>query len=121
MQSVSNKEHDNKNAVDNQLYYPYVQHSRFKFWAYDRIRRHRALNQSKIYLKQNIGKLNITKIFEYFFLLIYLMNTHSLGNANLTVKELKDGLTNGNGEMVMKRMSAYSANITGSNSYWYFN
>jgi hypothetical protein len=48
------------------------------------------------------------------------MNSHSLGDANLTVKELKDGLTNGNGEMIMKRMSAYSANITGSNSYWYF-
>jgi len=108
-----------KNAVDNQLYYPFVQHSRFKFWAYDRIRRHRALNQAKIYLKQNIGKINITKIFKYFFRLIYLINTPSLGDANLTVKELKDGLTNGNGEMIMKRMSAYSANIIGSNSYWY--
>ena len=44
-----------KRSIDNQLYYPFVEHSRFKFWAYDRIRRHRALNQSKIYLKQNIG------------------------------------------------------------------
>ncbi len=47
------------------------------------------------------------RIFKYFFRLIYLINTPSLGDANLTVKELKDGLTNGNGEMIMKRMSAY--------------
>jgi hypothetical protein len=38
-----------------QLYYPFVNHPRFKFWAYDRIRRHRALDQSKICLKQNLG------------------------------------------------------------------
>ncbi len=40
----------------NKLYYPFVVHPRFKFWAYDRLRRHRALDQSKIYLKQNLGK-----------------------------------------------------------------
>ncbi len=33
--------------------------------------------------------------------------------------ELKEHLTNGKSEQIMKRMTAYSANITGSDSYWY--
>jgi len=37
-----------KNTKTNELYYPFVQHPRFKFWAYDRLRRHKALNQSSI-------------------------------------------------------------------------
>ncbi len=37
------------------MYYPFAKHLRFKFWAYDRIRRHKALDQSKVYLKQNLG------------------------------------------------------------------
>ncbi len=45
-----------KNSVNNNFYYPFAKHQRFKFWAYDRIRRHRALDQSNIYLKQNLGK-----------------------------------------------------------------
>ena len=40
------------------------------------------------------------------------------GDANLTISELKDHLLNGNGEKIMQRMTAYSANITGSDSYW---
>jgi hypothetical protein len=40
-------------------YYPFAQHPRFKFWAYDRLRRHRTLDQSKIYLKQNLGKIKL--------------------------------------------------------------
>lgn len=45
----------------NEYYYPFAKHPRFKFCAYDRIRRHRALKQSKVYLKQNIG--NICELF----------------------------------------------------------
>ncbi len=45
-----------KHTSTNEFYYPFVKHPRFKFWAYDRIRRHRALDQSRIYLKQNLGK-----------------------------------------------------------------
>ena len=33
--------------------------------------------------------------------------------------ELKEHLNNNQGEQLMLRMSAYSANITGSDSYWY--
>ena len=84
-----------KHTKTSEYYYPFVQHPRFKFWAYDRLRRHRALEQSKIYLKQN------------------------LGDASLTISELKQHLTNGNGDSIMKRMTAYSSNITGSDSYWY--
>ena len=49
------------NTKTNQLYYPFVQHPRFKFWAYDRIRRHRALDQSSVYLKLNLGKIFLNK------------------------------------------------------------
>ena len=48
-----------KHTATDEFYYPYVRHPRFKFWAYDRIRRHRALEQSKIYLKQNLGKIKL--------------------------------------------------------------
>jgi hypothetical protein len=45
-----------KKSTTGEFYYPYVEHPRFKFWAYDRLRRHRALDQSNVYLKQNLGK-----------------------------------------------------------------
>ena len=35
------------------FYYPFAEHPRFLFYAYDRLRRHRTLDQSKVYLKQN--------------------------------------------------------------------
>ncbi len=44
-----------KHTKTNEYYYPFVTHTRFKFWAYDRIRRHRALDQAKIYLRDNLG------------------------------------------------------------------
>ena len=40
------------------------------------------------------------------------------GDANLTISELKEQLKSGSGVNIMQRMSAYSANITGSDSYW---
>jgi hypothetical protein len=36
----------------------------------------------------------------------------------MTMQDLKDCLDNGKADEIMKRMSAYSANITGSNAYW---
>ena len=44
-----------KRTENSEYYYPFAKHPRFKFWAYDRLRRHRALDQSKVYLKQNLG------------------------------------------------------------------
>jgi hypothetical protein len=44
-----------KHSVSETMYYPFAKHPRFKFWAYDRLRRHRGLCQSKVYLDQNIG------------------------------------------------------------------
>jgi hypothetical protein len=44
------------NSQTNLQYYPFAKHPRFKFWAYDRLRRHRSLDQAKIYLHQNLGK-----------------------------------------------------------------
>jgi hypothetical protein len=37
----------------NNLYYPFAQHPRFLFYVSDRLRRHRTLTQSKVYLQQN--------------------------------------------------------------------
>ena len=79
----------------NNYYYPFASHPRFKFWCYDRIRRHRSLEQSKVYLKQNPG------------------------DANLNISELKAAISNGDSSQLMKRMCAYSSNITGSDSYWH--
>ncbi len=45
-----------RHSVTNELYFPFAKHPRFKFWAYDRSRRRRGLNQCSVYLDQNIGK-----------------------------------------------------------------
>ncbi len=84
-----------RNTSTNKFYYPFASHPRFKFWIYDRIRRHRSLDQSKVYLNQNPG------------------------DANLTISDLKQAIYNGDANGIMKRMSAYSSNITGSDAYWH--
>ena len=58
------------------MYYPFAEHERFSFWMVDRIHRHRALSQAQVYLKQN----------------------PSIGV--LTMKELKEMVTNGRIEEV---------------------
>ena len=80
---------------NNEKYYPFAEHPKFKFWAYDRLRRHRSLGQTKVYFKQNAQ------------------------DANLTMTELQELLKTGEGERLMQRMSPYAANITGSDAYWY--
>ena len=40
------------------------------------------------------------------------------GDTNLTISELKQGILSGDCSGIIKRMSAYAANITGSDSYW---
>lgn len=42
------------------LYYPFAKHSRFLFYAHDRIKRHTTLKQCKVYLKQNPKDANLT-------------------------------------------------------------
>jgi hypothetical protein len=78
-----------------ELYYPFASHPRFKFWFYDRIRRHRSLDQCKVYLKQNPS------------------------DANLSISELKSIIQSGNSMQLLQRMSAYSSNVTGCDSYWH--
>ena len=86
-----------KRLKDNEYYYPFAQHPRFKFWAYDRIRRHRSLAQSKIYLDK------------------------CSGDANLSINDLKAMLrvSDDSASNLMKRMCTYSANITGSDAFWH--
>ena len=43
----------------------------------------------------------------------------SSGDVNLTIDELKDHLTDGNADGIMKRMTSYSSNITRSDAYWF--
>ena len=40
------------------------------------------------------------------------------GDANLTIAELKDAINRRECTQLLNRMSAYSSNITGSDSYW---
>ena len=37
----------------NEYYYPFASHPRFKFFAYDRLRRHRTIDQCSVYMKLN--------------------------------------------------------------------
>lgn len=77
-----------------QMYYPFAEHERFSFWMVDRIRRHRCLSQSSIYLSRNPN------------------------DAALSMEELKSMLQNGNIKQLVGRMYAYTSNIVGSDSYW---
>ena len=78
-----------KKSNTDHFYYPFAEHPRFKFWAYDRIRRHRSMDQSTIYLNQNPRE------------------------ANMTIDELKRIIQEGDPAVFMRKITAYSANITG--------
>ena len=87
-----------KNATrnsKNEFYYPFSEHPRFKFWAYDRLRRHRGIDQCNVYLKKNPQ------------------------DATLTIGELKNFCGSSESDSLMKRMCSYSAKITGSDSFWF--
>ena len=74
---------------------PFASRPRFIFKFYDRILRHRTLDQAKVYMKQN------------------------LGDANLTMAELKALINSGDSMQILKRMSAYSSIKTGCDAYWH--
>lgn len=77
-----------------QLYYPFAEHERFMFWMADRIRRHRALSQAKVYFRQNPR------------------------DEALTMDQLKDMIHTGEIKKLVGRIYAYTANIVGSDAYW---
>jgi len=64
-----------KRAYTDELYYPFAEHPRFMFYIHDRLVRHRTLDQSKIYLKNNVQ------------------------DANLSVKEIKEAIKNNAGRL----------------------
>ena len=74
------------------LYYPFAEHERFSFWMVDRIRRHRALSQCKVYLKQNPS------------------------DECLSMAELKAMAKNGKIDELLGRLHAYTANVVGSDA-----
>jgi hypothetical protein len=65
-------EFDQSKDSKGEFYYPFAQHPRFLFYVCDRLRRHRTLDQCKVYLKQNPN------------------------DATLTIDDLKAILTSGN-------------------------
>lgn len=77
------------------MWYPFAEHARFKFWMLDRIRRHRIIQQSSVFLRQNPEE------------------------ATLTVEELKQKLAEGTCDNLLSKMHLYTANVTGSDSYWH--
>jgi hypothetical protein len=76
------------------LYFPFAEHERFCFWSVDRIRRHRALGQCSVFLRQNPEE------------------------AALSMEELKAMAANGQLDSVISKMYSYTANVTGSDAYW---
>ncbi|CAF0924282.1 unnamed protein product [Brachionus calyciflorus] len=84
-----------KSYKNDEFYYAWAKHQRFKFWAYDRLRRHRSLEQCKIFLKHNVHE------------------------ANLTIKDLKNIINTPQSDFLIKKMSAYSSKKTGSDAYCY--
>jgi len=72
-----------RRAYSEELYYPFAEHPRFMFYVQDRLVRHRTLDQSKIYLKNNSQ------------------------DANLSVKELKDAIKNNNGKSFISKNTIY--------------
>lgn len=73
-----------KSYKTDDFYYPWAQHPRFRFWAYNKLRRQRSLEQFKVYLKHNIH------------------------DANLTIKDLKDLINSGESDLFMKKMSTFT-------------
>jgi hypothetical protein len=71
-----------KRASNGEFYYPYAEHPRFKFWSYDRLRRHRSLDQARIFMKQNPDE------------------------ANLTIEDLKNKLKSNEGKTVLRNISS---------------
>ncbi|CAF1095519.1 unnamed protein product [Brachionus calyciflorus] len=49
-----------KSYKNEEFYYAWAKHQKFKFWAYDRLRRHMSLEQCKIFLKHNVHEANLT-------------------------------------------------------------
>jgi hypothetical protein len=83
--------HPNRNG---QMYYPFAEHERLSFYANDRDRRHRMLKQASVFLKQHPDE------------------------AALPLQELKELISRGATSELIGKMNAYTANITGSDTYW---
>ncbi len=49
-----------KRAGNGEYYYPFAEHQRFKFWAYDRLRKHRSLSQARVFMKHLPDEKNLT-------------------------------------------------------------
>ena len=75
--------------------YPFVEHERFSGWIEDMVQRHRVLQQANFCLQQN-------------------RDLHST-----TIDELSTMLRNGTAPDLVQRIYKYTANVTGSDPYWF--
>ena len=75
--------------------YRFANHPRFSYWALNMIHRKQILQQTGIFLKQNPGE------------------------NHLSMEELREMVTNNEGNLVMTKLSRYICNITGSDAYWH--
>jgi len=78
-----------------EYYYPFLEHDRFLFYANDRDRRHRVLDQTNVFLKQH--------------------PTYD----NMTIEELQALAASGSSNELMSALVAYAGNVTGTDSYWW--
>lgn len=81
--------------TDDGFYWRFVSHPRFPYWALNMKLRHQLLSQSSVYIH------------------------HHPGDANLTIENLCDMVGRFSLQQLMHCLQRYTANVQGSNSYWY--
>ena len=79
--------------VDGKWVYRFASHPRFAYWAYNILYRRRILGQGNFFIKQNLGE------------------------ANLTIDELRAMLTSNEYPKIMSKLMHYAKNVTGTNAY----
>ena len=80
--------------IDGKWVYRFANHPRFSYWAFNMIQRKQILQQSGIFLKQNLGE------------------------AHLTIDELREMAASNNANVFTSKVSRYVGNIAGTNAYW---
>ena len=81
--------------TDNDFHWRFAAHPRFPYWALNMKLRHQLLSQSSVYV-----------------------NRHP-EDSNLTFENLRDMVGRLSAEQLIHRLHRYTANVQGSNSYWY--
>ena len=80
--------------IDGKWVYRFANHPRFSYWAFNMIQTKQILQQSGIFLKQNLRE------------------------AHLTIDELREMAASNNANVFTSKVSRYVGNIAGTNATW---